>query len=255
MFIKRPEDVSGDAKERITLTCLVDANPEPTYAWYRLPSPLEGAEAKRRLVGNAANLSLIVSKDTIGEYVCKATTVLPMTTLDTNLETNKEKKNSISNNYVVHANAKVYMRSRPTIYARRENLATVGEIGRVVCEAISVPPVKSEGVEWFHSGGLPVIVNTKPVVKRNSGGSTKTPSKFSVIEQRSKEGVTSTLVIAGVTEEDFGQYTCRVTNSLGTDSKVLHLKRFGKFFKTNVAVNTTLEFTPLRTSQIYQTIR
>ena len=230
MFIKRPEDVSGDAMERITLTCLVDANPEPTYAWYRLPSPLEGIEAKRRLVGNAANLSLIVSKDTIGEYVCKATTVLPMTTLDTNLETNKEKKNSISNNYVVHANAKVYMRSRPTIYARRENLATVGEIGRVVCEAISVPPVKSEGVEWFHSGGLPVIVNTKPVVKRNSGR-TKTPSKFSVIEQRSKEGVTSTLVIAGVTEEDFGQYTCRVTNSLGTDSKVLHLKRFGKFLK------------------------
>ena len=50
MFIKRPENVAGDENERITLTCLVDANPKPTYAWYRLPSPLEPS-GKRRLVG------------------------------------------------------------------------------------------------------------------------------------------------------------------------------------------------------------
>ena len=222
MFIKRPEDIAGDAKERITLTCLVDANPKPTYAWYKLPSPLE-TEGKRRLVGNAANLSLMISRDTIGEYVCKATTVLPMTTIDNNLETNTETKDTISNNYVVHANAKVYMRSKPTIYAKRENLATVGEIGRVVCEAISVPPVKPKGVEWFHSGGLPVIISD-PQNRKQGGGK----SKFSVSEQRTKEGVTSTLVIAGVSDEDFGEYTCRVTNNLGTHSKVLLLKRFRK---------------------------
>ena len=60
MFIKRPEDVAGDENERITLTCLVDANPKPTYAWYRLPSPFE-KDGKRQLVGNAANLSFIVT--------------------------------------------------------------------------------------------------------------------------------------------------------------------------------------------------
>ena len=227
MFIKRPEDVAGDADERITLTCLVDANPKPTYAWYRLPSPLESG-GKRQLVGNAANLSFIVTKKSIGEYVCKATTVLPMTTIDTNLETNLEKKEVISNNYVVHANAKVHMRSKPAIYAKHENLATVGEIGRVVCEAMSVPSVKPKGVEWFHNGGLPGIVN-QPPINGNEDEIRRSPSKFSVRENHSKEGVISTLIIAGVAEEDFGEYTCRVTNSLGTDSKVLHLKRFRKY--------------------------
>ena len=226
MFIKRPEDVAGDEDERITLTCLVDANPKPTYAWYRLPSPFE-KDGKRQLVGNAANLSFIVTKKSIGEYVCKATTVLPMTTIETNLENNSEKKETISNNYVVHANAKVHMRSKPTIYAKHENFATVGEIGRVVCEALSVPPVKPKGVEWFHSGGLPVIVNQP--VNGNEGGSRRTPSKFSVRENHSKEVVVSTLIIAGVSEDDLGEYTCRVTNSLGTDSKVLRLKKFRKY--------------------------
>ena len=229
MFIKRPENVAGDENERITLTCLVDANPKPTYAWYRLPSPLEPS-GKRRLVGNAANLSLIVSRDTIGDYVCKATTVLPMMTIiDTDVEANKETKETITNNYVVRATAKVYMRSKPTIYAKRDNFATVGEIGRVVCEAISVPPVKPNGVEWFHSGGLPVIVHS-PVTANRVKNNGKSPSKFSVLENQSNEGVSSTLVIAGVSEEDFGEYTCRVTNSLGTDSKVLHLERFCKYF-------------------------
>ena len=115
-------------------------------------------------------------------------------------------------------------KTKPTIYAKRENLATVGEIGRVVCEAISVPPVNPKGVEWFHSGGLPVIISD-PQNRKQGGGK----SKFSVSEQRTKEGVTSTLVIAGVSDEDFGEYTCRVTNNLGTHSKVLLLKRFRKF--------------------------
>ena len=82
----------------------------------------------------------------------------------------------------------------------------------MVCEAVSVPTV--ETVEWFYSGGLPVMTG--------NGG------KFSVLENRSNDGVRSVLVIAGVRREDLGQYTCQVTNSLGTDSAVFTLQQNGK---------------------------
>ena len=222
MFIKRPISVAGDKDERVTLHCLVDANPAPTYSWFKT----SGSSQKTRLVGNAANLSLIVSKDTVGEYICQATTVVPGFTR--NAERQKAVLEGIDRpvaeehaNNVISAVAKVMMKDKPKIYTdRRVQFANLNTIGRLVCEAVSVPTV--ETVEWFYSGGLPVLTG--------SGG------KFSVLENRSNDGVRSTLVIAGVNEDDIGEYRCRVTNSLGTDSISLSLQLQGKRISLTISV-------------------
>ena len=213
MFIKRPVSIAGDNDERVTLSCLVDSNPAPTYSWYRTM----GKGQKPRLVGNSANLSLIVSKDSVGEYICNAETAVDKDSKDRN---------------VISASAKVYMKSKPRIFSdHRVQFATLDTIGRVVCEAISVPTV--ETVEWFYSGGLPVLTG--------NGG------KFSVLENRSNDGVRSTLVIAGVKDGDLGQYTCRVTNSLGTDSAIITLQQQCKYLLRSgfpPLVGRTINFRP-----------
>ena len=35
MFVKQPEDVTGNSGERVTLECLVDSNPPGRYTWLR----------------------------------------------------------------------------------------------------------------------------------------------------------------------------------------------------------------------------
>ena len=34
-FVTRPMDVSGETGEEVVLTCLADANPAPSYKWFR----------------------------------------------------------------------------------------------------------------------------------------------------------------------------------------------------------------------------
>ena len=65
MFIQRPISLAGDRDERVTLGCLVDSNPAPSYAWYRVttnnsagkggsgqPSSDGKASSQRSTVGN-----------------------------------------------------------------------------------------------------------------------------------------------------------------------------------------------------------
>lgn len=221
MFIKRPESVSGDRDERVTLSCLVDANPQPSYQWYRTGSP-------SKLIGNTSNLSLIVSSNTVGEYICRASA---------SIDLSESRSGGIGNLMVsskpeltndadaaeflghdeetmsVRASASVYMRERPQILSvNRSQAAEVGAVGHLVCEAISIPTVDS--VEWFYSSGLPILAN--------DGG------RISVLENRSNLGVRSTLIVSGLTEDDFGEYSCRVTNSMGTDSAILTLQKQSK---------------------------
>jgi hypothetical protein len=76
---------------------------------------------------------------------------------------------------------------------------------------MSVPPV--ERVEWFYRD-LPVF-----------SGIYGEGMHYSVIENRTQDGVVSTLIIAKVSTQDFGDYTCRVSNSLGSDVASIKLSK------------------------------
>ena len=76
-----------------------------------------------------------------------------------------------------------------------------------------MPTVQS--VEWYDDSGVLIVPSD-------------TGTKYSVQENRSADQVKSTLIIRKVLEKDFADYTCKVTNALGTDVATFNLQQQGK---------------------------
>jgi hypothetical protein len=92
----------------------------------------------------------------------------------------------------------------------------------VVCEAEAVP--EAEAVSWSYRGrelrpGSPL---------------------YSILETRLGAVVRSTLVIEQSEEKHFGEYTCSVSNSLGSSSGILTVKEIGEDKTNNIAVISPL---------------
>jgi hypothetical protein len=189
MFITRPTNVAGMIGDKITLLCEVDANPRPAYTWYKVKSAVD-----QILVGNAANLTLEVTHESAGEYECVASTK--------------------GGHYAaVKSQARVYVKSKPSISTfNRIQKSPLDGLGRVTCVATSVPTVDS--VEWLADG--------QTIVTSDGSG------RYSVQENRSRDGVKSTLVIRRTVPNDFRDYSCKVTNSLGTDVATFTLVEQGR---------------------------
>jgi hypothetical protein len=175
--------------ESTTLRCIVDANPKPSYSWYHYHQ----AGREPRLVGTAPNLTLVVDANTAGEYECRA---------------------SVPGHTFVSASAVVHLKGAPRIVAGNEGFvqhaADIGD-AQVVCQAFTVP--KAETVEWSFNGH-----------RLRTDGS----GRFTAAENRSADGIRSTLTIHNVEDADFGPYVCSVANVLGADSAVIQLKKQSK---------------------------
>ncbi|KAF2368749.1 CD80-like immunoglobulin C2-set [Trinorchestia longiramus] len=63
-FISDPEDVFADPGENVTLSCLVDSNPEATIVWV--------GQQKQTVAGRGPILRLDASSETVGNYLCIA---------------------------------------------------------------------------------------------------------------------------------------------------------------------------------------
>eukprot|EP00095_Tigriopus_kingsejongensis_P001959 maker-scaffold594_size129171-snap-gene-0.23 protein:Tk01959 transcript:maker-scaffold594_size129171-snap-gene-0.23-mRNA-1 annotation:"irregular chiasm c-roughest protein isoform x3" len=192
VFLNRPENVAGSPGERVSLRCRVDSNPPPTYSWYHI-NPQTGQRG--HLVGSSANLTLLVSPNIVGAYECEASTP------------------GYSD---VSATAKLFVKGPPQIVnAHQPQYASLSTTARVVCDVQSVPGL--DDIEWSFQGQL-----IDPRVERPHHG-----SKYSLTEKRlvDEERIQSSLVIRDVQSQDLGAYMCTVTNALGSDSAVLHLRK------------------------------
>lgn len=189
MFVTRPTNAAGMPGDKLTLSCEVDANPRPSYKWYKVDPAL----MEPMLVGSSSNLTIQVSAETAGRYECVAS--------------------AKGGHYAaVKSQASIFVKSKPDIsIENRVQKAALGGTGQVHCQATCVPTVQS--VEWFDSNGQVITGEAS--------------DKFQVQENRSSEGVKSTLIIRNVNEEDFTDYTCKVTNAQGTDVATFHLQQQG----------------------------
>ena len=114
----------------------------------------------------------------------------------------------------VKAQASIFVKSKPDISVEnRVQKAPLGGPGQVECIATSVPTV--EKVEWYDESGQLIVPGSET-------------GKFSVRENRSMESVKSTLIIRKMTERDLADYTCKVTNAMGTDVATFTLEEQGK---------------------------
>lgn len=188
MFVTRPSNMAGLPGDRVTLICQVDANPRPSYKWYKLTDDVP------IMVGTAANLTLEVSPSSAGKYECVA-------------------ENKSGHYEPIRAAASIFLKAKPEIDTRnRIQKSPLSGTGHVECWAVSVPSVQN--VEWYHGGQM--------IIPSDGSG------KHSVQENRSMDSVKSTLIIRKMQETDFADYTCKVTNALGTDVATFTLEQQGK---------------------------
>ena len=60
LFVTRPTNAAGMPGDKLSLMCEVDANPRPSYKWYKVHSETQ----ERSLVGTSGNLTIEVSAST-----------------------------------------------------------------------------------------------------------------------------------------------------------------------------------------------
>ena len=142
-------------------------------------------------MGQGSTLVLLLSNQTAGRYTCRAVAAgFPPVT----------------------AAAAVQVRGPPRLLlaGRELQTGTSGQPLHVVCEAEAVP--EADSVTWSYRG------------RELRAGS----PLFSILETRLGSQVRSTLVIQQAEEKHFGEYTCSVTNTLGSSSGILTVKEIGK---------------------------
>ena len=234
MFTTRPVNAAGMPGDKITLTCEVDANPRPSYKWYKLdPSSPAGGSAGSAdysdgaplLVGTASNLTIEVSDDTAGDYECVAS--------------------AKGGHYAaVRSKAVIFVKSKPRIkhsghHSLNIQRAVLGSTGTVECLATTVPSVQS--VQWYFANdheGQPIVTSDLGggghggIVTTSAVGGGQNGGKYSVQENRSLDSVQSNLIIRNVEESDFRAYTCKVTNALGSDTATFTLEEQGNWTLT-----------------------
>ena len=151
-------------------------------------------------VGLGSSLSFRLSNLTAGLYTCTVT--------------------SPSSPSPVSRSARVSLRGPPTILPGRElQFGAIGSSVRVVCEAEATPSVES--FLWsFQGRGI------------------KPGSEYSILETQHGPMVRSSLLITSLTDEQLGEYTCTVTNALGSASTSVNLRPIGEFQRLSRELET-----------------
>uniref|UniRef100_A0A0K2U7B4 Nephrinlike [Tribolium castaneum] n=1 Tax=Lepeophtheirus salmonis TaxID=72036 RepID=A0A0K2U7B4_LEPSM len=142
---------------------------------------------KSFLVGHSENITIKVDERQTGEYVCKA---------------------FVPGYEDITASAMLYMKQSPIIRnGNRFESGAVGETGSFSCSGLSVPPAKY--VTWFFNGAK-INIHSE---------------KYTIQDKLSSNEVESTLIIKKIDEKDFGSYSCTVSNDLGEDTDIMHLRK------------------------------
>uniref|UniRef100_A0A182PL60 Ig-like domain-containing protein n=1 Tax=Anopheles epiroticus TaxID=199890 RepID=A0A182PL60_9DIPT len=170
-FRTRPQSVETDVDRKVTLTCDVDGNPAPEIIWVH--------DDTNRIVSNSANITLIATRETAGNYFCKA---------------------SVRGFPDIEASAAIHLKGPPSIRSPRQQYGSVNDNSQIQCEAISIP--KAKQIVWTYNG-----------LEMNS------ENDHTILENHSPEGtVRSTLIIPKSQRQHFGVYNCTVLNEYGSDS-------------------------------------
>ena len=195
--------------ERVTLTCRVDSNPQPSYIWYRTDAP-------NHIISHSGNLTFVVGEGTRGQYVCRASVrgypdvseAAMVFMKGPPIMVNKlSRSNSAS--AVAMSVLKGSVSKAPAV--RVQHAVEGAKVGRVICEAFSVP--EPDLIEWTRNGRI--LDEGDP--------------KYEFPPLQAKDGlVSSTLIVKNVDKADFGAYKCTVANSFGSDAAELLLKKKSK---------------------------
>lgn len=142
------------------------------------------------MVGTSPNLTVMVTQETAGKYLCKA---------------------SVMGFPEIVSMAFMHLKGPPTITSPRRQYGIIGDTTRIECVAFSVP--KARHVSWTFNGRE---INTN------------NDQDYSILEEPMPEGIKSTLIIRESQSKHFGSYNCTVVNEHGNDILEIELLKRGE---------------------------
>ncbi|XP_068624517.1 irregular chiasm C-roughest protein-like [Battus philenor] len=179
-FKIKPQSVEGDSGSVATMYCVVDGHPQPRVTWLRY-------ENERIIrVGKSTNLTVTVSKESAGQYWCRA---------------------SVDGYQDIETPAMVFVKGPPKILSNKTQYGVEGDSVRIECISFSVP--KPDFVIWSFGG--------------NEINSFHNHEYAFLEETLSDQMSKSTLIIRESQSKHFGEYNCSVSNSYGTDTIEINL--------------------------------
>ncbi|CAG4974956.1 unnamed protein product [Colias eurytheme] len=179
-FKHKPQNVEGESGSSATLSCMADGHPQPKTLWLRYERD------RVIIVGKSSNLSLTITKQSAGQYWCRA---------------------SIDGRKDIEAAAMVYVKGPPKIISNQTQYGVEGDSVRIECISFSVP--KPDLVMWAYEGN-----------EINSFHN----QEYVFLEETLADRLTkSTLIIRDSQARHFGSYNCTVSNAYGVDSMQINL--------------------------------
>ncbi|XP_038217258.1 irregular chiasm C-roughest protein-like isoform X2 [Zerene cesonia] len=179
-FRIKPQNVEGESGSSATLSCIADGHPQPKMLWLRYERD------RVIIVGKSSNLSLTITKQSAGQYWCRA---------------------SIDGRKDIEAAAMVYVKGPPKITSNQTQYGIEGDSVRIECISFSVP--KPDLVIWAYEGN-----------EINSFHN----QEYVFLEETLADRLTkSTLIIRDSQARHFGSYNCTVSNAYGVDSMQINL--------------------------------
>lgn len=109
----------------------------------------------------------------------------------------------------VSRHIEVFMRAAPEVQAEENQFGMEGETIHVVCDIRGIPRPAANDVEWKRHG---LIINPNT-------------TRYDILQESTRSGVKSTLLIHDASSEDFGLYNCTAKNGYGKDVGAIHLNR------------------------------
>nr|QRF78341.1 Kirrel [Phoronopsis harmeri] len=139
-----------------------------------------------RVLSNSDTLTIdAVTQEDIGTYQCSAT---------------------VTGFKEVTAEVNLFLKGPPQIAGEKEKRALQGEDTVIVCTALSIP--RPNSMKWYRNG--------EPLDFTSA-------VRYSIKEEDTSSGRSSTISIKDVHSNDYGKYNCTVANTYGMDSAVIQL--------------------------------
>ncbi|XP_066957100.1 irregular chiasm C-roughest protein-like [Macrobrachium rosenbergii] len=170
-FRAPPSDQYSEIGENATLTCEVDSSPDSTIVWINQDS--------QTIVGKGPEYRVVVSRDTLGSYLCIA---------------------KVDGFPEISATVGIFLKGPPQVRSERQQWGEQGDTVLVEC-VITAASARSLTVSWTHHG---------QEIDLETG-------RYEVIQDVTTRGIRHTLVIRNAQPTDFGAYNCSVQNAYGSD--------------------------------------
>jgi len=185
-IVIQPHTVHAREGETVHMTCQADSHPPASYAWYRV--------GDTKVYSFTSSLTTTATNTSEGSYYCQART-----------------SHSSSGPSSL---AQLVMLRRPVIVSQQTQYGDQHHNVAVLCTSNHTS--ENTSISWHYRDVL--LGRGVPTNNAVANAHDSEDDKYAVVNTVKEYVIESTLTINNATQEDFGVYTCKMENDLGSDT-------------------------------------